>query len=64
MKRVYANLLGDWVDISESGTLHDRDPLTYVDEEIMDMFKYNYINVGYQNKNYRIHPMLIQVVTE
>ncbi|GMB00887.1 hypothetical protein [Pelosinus sp. IPA-1] len=64
MKKVYANLLGTWIDITETGTLHNRNPLTYVDEEITEMFKYDYINVGYNNKNYRIHPMLIQVVTE
>jgi len=64
MKKVFANLLGEWIDITEDGTLHNRKPLTYVDEEIHEMFKYDYINVGYNGKNYRIHPSLIQVVTE
>ncbi|APM37319.1 hypothetical protein BS101_00335 [Clostridium kluyveri] len=56
MKRVYANLLGKWTDITESGLLHQRRPLTYVDEEIQDMSEYDYINVAYNGKNYRIHP--------
>lgn len=64
MKRVYANLLGTWTDITEKGTIHGSDSLKYVNEEIRDMFKYDYVNVIYKNKNYRIHPSLIQVVTE
>lgn len=64
MKRVYACLLGEWTDITDIGLLHNRNPLTYVDEEIHDMFKYDYINVTVHNKNYRIHPSLIQIVTE
>lgn len=64
MKRVYANLLGEWIDITDTGLLHQRNPLVYIDEEIQDMFEYDYINVTYNNKNYRIHPSFIQVVTE
>lgn len=64
MKRVYACLLGNWTDITDDGLLHKREPLIYVNEEIQDMFKYDYINVEYKNKNYRIHPSLIQVVSE
>ncbi len=64
MKRVYACLLGNWVDITDKGLLHQRSVLTYVDEEIQDMFSYDYINVSYENKNYRIHPSFIQIVTE
>ncbi len=64
MKRVYACLLGNWIDITNEGLLHNRNPLTYINEEIQDMFEYDYINVQYDNKNYRIHPSLIQVVSE
>jgi len=64
VKRVYACLLGNWVDITDKGLLHQRNPLIYVDEEIQDMFLYDYINVLYENKNYRIHPSFIQIVTE
>jgi hypothetical protein len=64
MKKIYANLLGTWTDITEEGKLHGRNPLVYIDEEVQDMFKYDYINVLYKEKNYRIHPSLIQVVTE
>lgn len=64
MKRVYACLLGNWIDITNEGLLHNRNPLTYINEGIQDMFEYDYINVQYDNKNYRIHPSLIQVVSE
>lgn len=64
MKRVYACLLGEWVDITDTGLLHQQKPLTYVNEELQDMFKFDYVNVTYNNKNYRVHPSLIQVITE
>lgn len=64
MKRVYACLLGNWTDITDDGLLHQRKPLIYVDEEIQDMFEYDYINVEYKKQNYRIHPSLIQVVSD
>ena len=51
MKRVYACLLGNWIDITNEGLLHNRNPLTYINEEIQDMFEYDYINVQYDNKN-------------
>lgn len=64
MKRVHANLLGTWVDITDDGLLDNRNPLTYIEEEIQDMFKYDYINISYHDKNYRIHPSFLQVVIE
>lgn len=63
MKRIYANLLGDWVDITDDGLLEKCNPNIYIDESIQDMFKYDYINVSYNGKDYRIHPTFIQVVT-
>lgn len=65
MKRVYACLLGEWIDITDTGTIDDfRDPALWVREQLQELFEYNYINVQYENKNYRIHPSLIQIVTE
>lgn len=64
MKRVYANLLGNWTDITDTGKIHGSAADTYVKEELQDMFKYDYVNVEYDGKNYRIHPSDIQVVTE
>lgn len=73
MLKVYANLLGEWIDITNSGTVEDhKDPVAYlkdmlvfhVDSSDPQCFKYGYINVQYGGKNYRIHPSAIQVVTE
>ncbi len=66
MKNVYACLLGEWVSLTNTpGSLvFERDPNLYYKEEISEMFDYDYVNVTYENKHYRIHPSLIQVVTE
>lgn len=69
--RIYANLLGTWTDVTESGTLETQDPITFIKEGleyspnslVAECFKYDYINVQYEGKNYRIHPSMIQIVT-
>lgn len=64
MRRIFANLLGEWTDITDAGTVEDnQDPLTYFEENlryedpstIAGCFKYDYINVQYNKANYRIH---------
>jgi len=71
MKRIYANLLGNWVDITEAGTIEDhQNPSLYFEENLRyvngsttaECFKYDYINVQYNGSNYRIHPSCIQIV--
>lgn len=66
MKKVYANLLGEWIDITDTGTIDDnQDPKIFIREDGLEILsKYTYINVQYNGKNYRIHPSLIQIVTE
>lgn len=73
MNRIYANLLGQWIDITESGTVEDhQDPLTYFKENLSyrdgchtaKCFEYDYINIQYENRNYRIHPSMIQIISE
>ena len=69
--QIYANLLGTWTDITNAGTIGDnKDPVTFVKEQLIysdgsgtaDCWKYDYINVQYDGKNYRIHPSMIQIV--
>ena len=71
--RVYACLLGEWVDITENGTVADcQDPAIYFEEHLRyqenfryaECFKYDYIHVQYKGKDYRINPAFIQIVTE
>jgi hypothetical protein len=65
MKKYYANLVGEWIDITENATVSDyQDPKVYFKECLEDLSKYDYINIQYNDKNYRIHSSLIQVVTE
>lgn len=69
--RIYANLLGTWTDVTESGMLETCDPITFIKEGltysanslVAECFKYDYVNVQYDGKNYRIHPSMIQIVT-
>lgn len=69
--RIYANLLGNWTDITDTGTVEDyQNPTTYFkenlwyseDSTVAECFKYDYINVQHNNHNYRLHPSMIQFV--
>jgi len=60
-----------WTDITDSGTVEDQqkpsvffeENLTYKNgSKIASCFEYDYINVQYDGKNYRIHPSQIQIV--
>lgn len=71
--RIYACLLGEWVDITEMATVADhQDPVKYFKENLeysdgsryANCFKYDYIHIQYKGKNYRINPAFIQIVTE
>lgn len=73
MKKIYANLLGTWTDITKCGTVADlQNPLLYFEENLSydscsktaKCFEYDYIHVQYDGKDYRIHPTMIQIVTE
>lgn len=71
MMRIYANLLGNWTDITDEGTVADnqepsryfKDMLSYGEGTVAEAFKYGYINVQYQGKNYRLDPSHIQIVS-
>lgn len=73
MKRIYANLLGVWTDITDDGTVEDHQrPSVYFDEnlfyegnsKVAKYFEYDYIHVQYKGKDYRIHPSMIQIVED
>lgn len=71
--RIYACLLGNWVDITDTGTVADyQNPVTYFKENLQysegfryaECFRYDYIHIQHQGKDYRINPAFIQIVTE
>ena len=72
MKHIYVCLLGDWIDITEVGTIENENPSKFIEEQLTyvdgsytaECFKYDYINIQYNNKNYRINPVFIQIVTD
>lgn len=72
MKRYYACLAGNWIDITDDGTVENQNPYIFFEEQltykegsfVAECFKYDYINIQYQGKNYRINPVFIQIVTD
>ncbi len=73
MIKIYANLLGTWTDITTEGTVADhQDPVLYFKQHLeyvngseeAEAFKYGYIHVQYGDRDYRLHPSAIQIVTE
>ena len=61
--RVYANLLGSWTDITDTGTIaNQQDPTTY--SKNAKCFEYDYIHVQYNGVDYRIHPAMIQILNQ
>lgn len=77
MTHIYANLLGNWTDITKNGTVdRGNDPATYFKENLsyvdddgkeLDVprcFKGGYIFVEYGDKSYRLSPSDIQIVDE
>ena len=69
--RVYANLLGEWTDITDTGTVADnQDPAQYFKENLIygqdsaeaECFKFGYIHVQYEGRDYRLHPAMIQII--
>lgn len=68
MKNVYACLLGEWVNLSESNDVVIDNAYTdanlWYKKQIDSLFNFNYINIKIGNVNYRIHPSFIQVLTK
>ncbi|MBE9428105.1 hypothetical protein IM156_00245 [Staphylococcus epidermidis] len=78
MKNVYACLLGEWVNLhdDEKCVMGPRmtSPSTWWEEnaelwspiqkdEADSMYQQDYIMISYKGKDYRIHPIFIQIVT-
>lgn len=78
MKHVYANLLGDWVNLSADdkcvmGSNNAR-PNKWWEEnaeiwspspnarEEHTMYQLDYVRIHYKGKDYRINPIFIQIV--
>ena len=68
--RIYANLLGTWTDITETGTVADnQNPVTYFKEnlkyngnsKVAKCFEFGYIEVQYNGVGYRLAPEHIQI---
>lgn len=71
--KIYANLIGNWIDITDCATIADcQNPVDYINEHltytknsnVAECFKYDYVHIQYDGKDYRIHPSLIQIVND
>lgn len=69
--KIYANLIGEWVDISSDGTVEDnQDPIAFFNEQLTyesastkaKCFEHDFIHVQFKGKDYRIHPSCIQII--
>ena len=55
-----------------TGKVEDQTPSVFFEEQlkynngslVAECFKYDYINIQYDGKNYRINPVFVQIVTE
>jgi len=78
MTKVYACLVGNWVNLSDDPDcimgVHRQSPYTwwkdgadiyspYKKEEEHSLCYQDYIWISYKSVDYRIHPMFIQIVT-
>lgn len=71
--RIYANLLGNWTDITDCATVADyQNPTTYFEEnytfdensKVAKCFEYGYVHVQYNGKDYKLAPEHFQFVNE
>lgn len=75
--QIYANLLGEWVNLTEDDACkigsHLSSPTIWWEEnaEIWypfnrenehTMYQMSYVHISYKGKDYRIHPIHIQIV--
>jgi hypothetical protein len=66
MKNIYANLIGEWVNLSDDSTgkitINHKNPYVWL-EESDDIFKESHIDVIYKGTQYRLNPAVhIQIV--
>ena len=79
MKSIYACLVGNWVNLSNDpnckmGQYHTSPQVWWEEnadiwsplkkEEEHTMYQQDYVNIHYLGKDYRIHPMFIQIVED
>jgi hypothetical protein len=78
MKKIYACLLGNWVNLSDDpncimGKNHSKPTVWYEEnasiwspnsKEEHTYYQLDYVEIHYLGKDYRINPIFIQVVTE
>lgn len=63
MRTVFANILGDWTEITDGDTLDCLDPVSWVKEGGLEKSEeFGYVNVQHNGENYRMHISQIQVL--
>lgn len=76
MTHVYANLIGEWVNLSDDDNcvmgIHMTSPTIWWEEnaeiwssnnkEEHTMYQLDYVHIHYKGKDYRINPTFLQIV--
>ncbi|MEB8649341.1 hypothetical protein P4G96_10595 [Bacillus cereus] len=62
MKKIYANLLGEWVELQDTDTIQNENPYIWIREH--NLHEHNFINVSSGEKGYKIHVSQIQISNE
>ncbi|MEC0173017.1 hypothetical protein [Paenibacillus graminis] len=62
MKQIYANLLGNWVELTneDGATIMNEDPSTWIQEQ--NLHEFDFIWVGYRGRGYKIHVSQVQIL--
>lgn len=70
-KRIYANLLGNWTDITDDGYVNSVPAKEFIQNLSYEEgsykakgLEYDYVEIGFGDKGYRIHPVMLQIVNE
>lgn len=61
MEKIYANLIGKWVELKENDTINNENPLLWIEEHNIN--DPQFITISHKNTGYRININQIQVVS-
>lgn len=79
MTKIYACLIGNWVCLNDDPDCkigeHHASPFVWWEESAKiwapfkrekehSLYQFDYVNIHYQGKDYRINPIFIQIVAE
>ncbi len=58
-KKIYANILGTWVELKDTDTIYNTNPYTWIKEN--NLHDFTFIWIDYNGVGYKIHISHIQI---